>query len=127
MNNNDIAKEWFDFGVCDYNAASFLMKMKPKPLEIICYHCQQCVEKLLKGYIASNGGEVLKTHDLVTLYKICVGFNSSFESVKNQCVDLTDYGVQVRYPFYIDLIETDADIALENAKKVIEFIKDISM
>jgi HEPN domain-containing protein len=125
MNNKDIAKEWFDFGISDYNAASFLMGMKPKPLEIICYHCQQCVEKLLKGYIASRGGEILKTHDLVSLYKICMRYNSSFEKIINQCIDLTDYGVQVRYPFNVDLIETDADVALENAKIVIEFIKNI--
>ncbi|EEG47745.1 hypothetical protein RUMHYD_03392 [Blautia hydrogenotrophica DSM 10507] len=28
--------------------------MYPKPLEIICYHCQQSIEKLLKGLLISK-------------------------------------------------------------------------
>jgi HEPN domain-containing protein len=125
VNNTDIAKEWFNFGLSDYQVASYLMNMKPKPIEIICYHCQQCVEKLLKGCIALNGGEILKTHDLIALNKICIEYNFNFKDIKNECIDLTDYGVQVRYPFNVDLIETDAKIALEDTNKVIDFVKNI--
>ena len=46
MNNKDIAKEWFDLATKDFECAKFLLNMKPVPFEIICYHCQQCVEKL---------------------------------------------------------------------------------
>ena len=123
MNNTDISKEWFNYAVSDYRAASYLMSMKPKPIEIICYHCQQCVEKLLKGYIALNGGEILKTHDLITLNKICIEYNFVFYDIKDQCIDLTDYGVQTRYPFNVDLDESDVKIALEDTKKVIDFVK----
>lgn len=44
MNNKDIAKEWFMFANNDLNSAEFLLNMKPLPLEIICYHCQQSAE-----------------------------------------------------------------------------------
>lgn len=125
MNNTDIAKEWFSYAISDYQAASYLMSMKPKPMEIICYHCQQCVEKLLKGYIALNGGEILKTHDLITLNKICIECNFAFNDIKAQCIDLTDYGVQTRYPFNVDLVESDVKSALEDAKKVIDLVKNI--
>ena len=54
MNNRDIAQEWFMFATNDLKSAEFLLNMKPLPLEIICYHCQQSAEKYLKGYIALN-------------------------------------------------------------------------
>lgn len=44
MTNLEIAKEWFDFAEQDIKSAEYLMNMIPKPLEIICYHCQQCAE-----------------------------------------------------------------------------------
>lgn len=47
MDDNCIAKEWFEFAKRDLEAAKFLMDMYPKPLEIICYHCEQSAEKYL--------------------------------------------------------------------------------
>jgi HEPN domain-containing protein len=58
MKNHDIAIEWFKMAEIDINSANFLLAMKPVPFEIICYHCQQCVEKYLKGFIALNGGQI---------------------------------------------------------------------
>lgn len=74
MNNKDIAKEWFNFANLDLKSARYLLNMKPQPIEIICYHCQQCAEKYLKGYIVMCGQSVLKTHDLVALNKQCIHF-----------------------------------------------------
>lgn len=125
MNNVDIAKEWINMSLIDFDSAVFLLNMEPKPLEIICYHSQQCVEKLLKGFIALNGGEILKTHDLVTLNKICIGCNTSFTEINNECIELTDYSVQIRYPFHIDLVDEDAISAIDNAKKVFDFLRAV--
>ncbi len=43
MNNKDIGKEWFKMAELDYDSAKFLLGMRPKPLEIICYHRERCV------------------------------------------------------------------------------------
>jgi len=64
MDNWDVAFEWFNFADSDLNVAKYLMNMNPKPSNIICYHCQQSAEKYLKGFIALNGGQMLKTNDL---------------------------------------------------------------
>lgn len=87
------------------------------PTETICYHCQQCAEKYLKGFIALNGGEIPRIHDLVALNKRCCEYDYSFEAIENQCIDLTDYGVQMRYPFHIEVNEHDAVKALEDASR----------
>lgn len=124
MNNKDIAKEWFDFAENDLKSAKFLLQMNPIPIEIICYHCQQSAEKYLKGYIALNGGSIIKTHDLTLLNKLCVKYNNDFRKIEDDCIELVDYGVQVRYPFNLDLEEYDMKNAIESANSIRDFIID---
>lgn len=65
MKNEKILKEWVEFARMDFLTAKHLHEyMHPKPLEIICYHCQQAIEKLLKGVLISKGVTIKKTHDL---------------------------------------------------------------
>ncbi len=71
MDNKDIAKEWFKVAEADLSSAEFLQSMRPVPIEIICYHCQQSVEKYLKGFLALKGEEIKRIHDLVRLNKMC--------------------------------------------------------
>lgn len=59
-----IKKEWVFITKSDLNFASYLTHMEPFPTAIICYHSQQCVEKLLKGFLALNGRTFPKTHNL---------------------------------------------------------------
>ena len=113
------------FATNDLKSAEFLLNMKPLPLEIICYHCQQSAEKYLKGYIALNGGEILRTHDLTILNKICSKYNEKFKEVDEDCIELVDYGVHVRYPFHIDLEEYDMKKALESAHNIEALTKNI--
>lgn len=124
MDNKEVAKEWFVFADFDLESAVFLLKMKPKPLEIIAYHCQQCAEKYLKGFIAFHGGQIKKTHDLVVLNRECQKYDNSFKDIIDECINLTDYGVQVRYPFHIDIEEQDVDFAIRNTEKIKSFILD---
>ena len=49
-------KEWLDFSKTDLEASKHLyMTFYPKPLNIICYHCQQAAEKALKAIIVAHG------------------------------------------------------------------------
>lgn len=96
--------------------------MKPKPLEIICYHCQQSAEKYLKGFIALNGGNILKTHDLLILNNICKKYDEEFSIIIDDCIELANYGVHVRYPLHIDLEEYDMRRAIESSENISEII-----
>lgn len=83
MDNNDLTREWFELAELDLGTAIFLLQMKPKPLEIICYHCQQCAEKFLKGFIANNGGLIAKSHDLLFLIKNAVNIMLGSKRLRN--------------------------------------------
>ena len=121
MKTEGIALEWFDFANRDLKSAEFLVQMHPTPIEIICYHCQQSAEKYLKGYMAFHNHKVIKTHDLTLLNKICVEIDNNFKSIEDDCIELVDYGVQVRYPFHIDLEEHDMKEAIKSAKRIKKF------
>ena len=123
-NRNDLVKEWYRFAMMDLNAATTLNQyMEPKPLEIICYHCQQSAEKMLKGFLISNSIDPPKIHDLQLLRIMCVEINNDFEELYDICKDLTPYGVQPRYPNEIEVSETDVETAIQNVQTMIEFFE----
>lgn len=123
-NNNDLVKEWYSFAMMDFSAAIHLNNtMLPKPLEIICYHCQQSAEKILKGFLISNIIEPPKTHDLQQLCEMCIEINDDFDDLKNVCNDLNRYGVQARYPNEIEVLETDVEMALQSVQTMLEFFE----
>lgn len=88
MDNQDVAREWFNIADLDLSAAEFLQKMNPIPVEIICYHCQQSAEKYLKGFLALNGEEVKRTHDLIQLNKACQKYDDNFKTIQEECLML---------------------------------------
>lgn len=92
--------------------------MRPLPVEIICYHCQQAAEKYLKGFLALQGEEIKRTHDLIQLNKSCKKYENDFSKIEEACLMLTDYGVNVRYPFPMDINEADMAVALRNVEAV---------
>ncbi len=118
MDNKDIAKEWFKIAEADLSSAEFLQNMQSMPTEIICYHCQQPAEKYLKGFLSLKGEAIKRSHDLVILNKECRKYDADFETIEEDCLMLTDYGVNIRYPFPMDINETDIEVAIKSAHKI---------
>ena len=108
----------------DIMAARFLAKtMHPIPTEIVCFHCQQAVEKYLKAFLAYNDQEPPKTHDLMELIKFCNTFDGGFLILSPKCEYLVPFAARTRYPGSIDPDEEDMKIALAYAEDIIELIK----
>jgi HEPN domain-containing protein len=122
MGNTDVAEEWFKIDEADLSSAEFLQKMQPLPIEIICYHCQQSAEKYLKGFLALKGEEIKRSHDLVILNRECQKYDRGFETIEEECFVLTDYGVQVRYPFPMDINESDMKLAIKSAYRIKDYV-----
>ena len=52
MDNKEGLK-WFEYAANDFEAAKILsLQVQPKR-EIVCYHCQQCAEKLWNLFLAN--------------------------------------------------------------------------
>lgn len=123
MDNDKIYEEWFEFAKRELESAKFLINMYPNPIEIICYHCEQSAEKYLKGYLIKYGNNAERTYDLVLLNNKCKIIDSSFDVIEDECIELVPCGVQVRYPYQLDVTEEDMVSAIQCAKKIEKFIK----
>ncbi|WP_366922090.1 HEPN domain-containing protein [Metallumcola ferriviriculae] len=126
MDNVTQAQEWQRFAAMDLDSAEYLLKMRPVPIEIVCYHCQQSAEKYLKGNLILCGKNPPKIHDLDELCKLCTKLSDTFKNIADHCSDLTAYGVHSRYPTELMLEEQDMQQALQGAKAIQDFILDIA-
>jgi len=125
MKESDIVNEWFRFANNDLVVARICFEgTYPKQIENSCYHCEQCAEKALKGYLVYKGiKEPPKIHDLEKLCMQCINIDDSFSELLNICANLTPLATIVRYP---NELAPDDDItkeAIENAQKVYDFCK----
>jgi len=49
---NELTREWIDKAELDFTSADLLLHAGETPLsDPACFHCQQCAEKYLKGYL----------------------------------------------------------------------------
>ena len=125
MSEHDIVNEWLEIAYDDYNIARHLYcHMDPKPLEGICYHCQQSAEKSLKAYICANSIEVSKTHEVGWLCLQCSELDKSFLEFRKDCEKLTLYATRTRYPSKIEIDDDDAKKALQQALNIYEFVSE---
>jgi hypothetical protein len=116
--------QWRLLADMDLNTAVFLAdKMLPKPLEIICFHCQQAAEKYLKGFLTIQGKEPPYTHDLDELCKLCETYNASFSAIGGMCTTLTLFGVQPRYDIGMNITEADTNLVLQNVQSIKLFLQ----
>ncbi|MDR0497197.1 MAG: HEPN domain-containing protein [Treponema sp.] len=116
-------KQWLELANNDLAIAQHTAKtMRPVPYEIVCFHCQQFVEKYLKGFLVSKGQEPPHIHDLVKLVSFCETEDSQFGQIKQKCAVLTEYGVQTRYPGGMQIGEEDMTRAIHFAEDIKAFM-----
>jgi hypothetical protein len=77
---------------------------------------------MLKGYLSYHHKEIKKTHDLTLLYKDCAGVNHFFSEIESECVNLTDFSVNIRYPYSLEINELDMIQAIKDAECVMTCI-----
>jgi len=97
--------------------------MVPLPTEIIAFHCQQAVEKYLKGALVILGEEPPYIHDLDILCSMAKKHKSSFTGISSPCTTINYFSVQPRYDRGISLSEADAHLVLNHTKAIKEFLQ----
>jgi HEPN domain-containing protein len=123
MQHKQEVEQWIKLADNDLALAEHTAKtMWPIPHEIVCYHCQQFVEKYLKAFLVSKGQEPPYIHDLAKLASLCETENPNFMQIKQKCIILTEYGVQPRYPGNMQLNEEDMKRALHFATDIKTFM-----
>ncbi len=120
-------QRWMEYAEKDLQVAKHLLNtFFPKPLEIICYHCQQAAEKAIKAvYISlSLPGGIPHKHDLTFLLEQMKKHVSVSEDMLDHADDLNSFSVIVRYPNEIQIDEKKVLLSMQYAEEIIEWAKE---
>lgn len=124
---NKEVQDWLNFADMDWKVAKHLYdSFYPKPLEIICYHCQQAAEKTIKALIVNKGtqGGLPRSHDISFLLNQISNMYDIPERFYDYGDTLSPYGVASRYPHELFLEERNATKALQYTNEIMEWAKN---
>lgn len=109
MNNdkNDIVKIWFEKADNDLINIENNLKAENIPVDTICFHSQQAIEKYFKGTLVYFEQDISKTHDLVKLLSQVSGFIPELLPFEEELEKISEFAVETRYPdsFYTPSLE----------------------
>jgi HEPN domain-containing protein len=91
-------REWVKKAEEDYVLARHARGSKTPVHDGVCFHCQQCAEKHLKGLMEEHGLTVPRFHDLEELMDTLATHHPTLRSFRRGLVFLSGFAVDPRYP-----------------------------
>jgi len=92
-------REWVKYAEADYIAVERLfVNGSHPPYGIICFHCQQCIEKYIKAYLTEHDIEFPRTHWLTSLLDHVIPLKPEWDIHRNPLTILTNFAAETRYP-----------------------------
>jgi HEPN domain-containing protein len=114
------ARAWIEKATLDLRSAEADLAARPAIIGDALFHCQQAVEKALKGLLAWHDEPFRKTHDLAELGARVAGLEAGLEPLLRQAAPLTQYAWRYRYPGETsEPLRAEADAALGLAREVV--------
>ena len=109
-----LVRQWVAKAESDLENAKHTLKLgESGPLDTVCFHAQQGVEKYLKALLVLQEIEFYRTHDIAALLAL-VPAHLRPELSREEQARLADYAVTMRYPGDYE------PVALEEAKLAVQ-------
>lgn len=102
--------KWLDKALCDLQAARILLTWGGDPA-LVAFHCQQAIEKALKGYLLFKTGRHFDGHNLTYLCRQAAQLDLAFEEYLDESAALNNLYIETRYPTDLPLLLTEAQIS----------------
>jgi HEPN domain-containing protein len=90
--------QWVRKAEEDAEAARDLAVRRPPLRDIVCFHCQQAVEKYLKALLQELSISFPKTHDLEVLLDLLLPHAPTLNTLRRRLDALSNFAVEYRYP-----------------------------
>lgn len=116
--------DWIDKAEEDLAAAK-LLKNDETTTKLSAFHCQQCIEKVLKGYILFHSEKLVDGHNLTWLCRSAARYNRRLESYVIDSIMLNKYYIETRYPTDIDfeITKQDAEGIVRMAETIYQSVR----
>jgi HEPN domain-containing protein len=123
MNDSKRYYDWIDRAGEDLEAARLLLA-SDDTLNSATFHCQQCIEKGLKGYILFKTKSHVDGHNLTWLCRQAMKSDQHFTQWLDESAALNRYYIETRYPSDIPFALTKGNVIgiYQIAEKMYQFI-----
>ncbi len=112
-------RAWFQKASNDLRGAEIDLAADPPLIEDALFHCQQTVEKSMKGFLTAHERMFRKTHDLDELGRACTAIDPTISPLVDMARDLTVFAWEFRYLEAAEVPSTEeAHNALTTARSV---------
>jgi HEPN domain-containing protein len=92
-------KAWVSKSERDYATMHREFRVADDPnYDDVCFHAQQCIEKLLKAHLQERQIHIPKSHDLRELVNMLLPQFPDWSVYLTDCARLSEYAVNFRYP-----------------------------
>jgi HEPN domain-containing protein len=116
-------RNWLIKASRDLTIAEMNLASEPPITDDAMFHCQQAVEKALKGLLVLHDRTFKKTHIIGEIAKEVLKFHPALEPVLREATGLTPYATLFRYPGEMEIPSLqDAKPALALARSVFQAI-----
>ncbi|MEG0370677.1 MAG: HEPN domain-containing protein [Clostridium sp.] len=89
--------DWIPLSRIHYETSKILFENKGD-LGVVCFHLHQGIEKMLKGYIVIETGELIESHSITELLAIASNISSELLRFREDAPFINTFYIQERYP-----------------------------
>ena len=93
-----LVRKWLTKARRDLLSAKRLARGSEPYFDTAIYHCQQCVEKAIKGWLVYHDRSFEKTHDLRLLVTLASEVEPRFIEWFDAAEQISPYAISYRYP-----------------------------
>ena len=115
-------KDWYEKAAHDLRGAQILMEYDGGNDLVV--HCQQAMEKMLKGWLLKTTDELFDGHSLVFLCRKAIAAGAPLKDKLRDCAYVNQFCIETRYPSdsYIPVSEKEAQDCIDAAKELLELL-----
>lgn len=115
--------DWLYYANIDILAAKYLVEQS-LCYNTVAFHCQQAVEKAIKGYLLFRRHRLYDGHNLPWLCKQAMAEDPHFERWLDSASILNRFYIEARYPadFLLQLDEEQTRALVTGTSEMLEFI-----
>lgn len=112
---------WYEHAARHLRGAKILMEHDGGN-DLVAFHCQQAMEKQLKGWLLKTTGELEDGHSLVYLCRKAIQAGAPIGNRLRDCAYVNQFYIETRYPsdFYIPVSDKEALDCVEAAELLLK-------
>ena len=119
MADSNRYRDWYDKARHDLDGARILLE-HGGIADLAAFHCQQSVEKALKGWLLQKTGRLYDGHSLVFLSREAQRKGAPLDDHMRDCAYINQFYIETRYP-----ADTPAELHKEDARECCRIAEEI--